>query len=256
MALDPASLADRVGAEIEAIAAVVEANDPALPVPSCPGWDLTDLADHIGAIHRWVTHMVSVRSPERLPRDPERRPRDAAANAAWLRAGRQPLLDAFAGVDPETPMWAWGLPKSARFWPRRMLHETGIHRADAELAVGATPAFEPEVVIDGIAELLANLPEAAYFAPGVAALRGDGGVLRFRAADAPVAVSVELHPGGFAWTATNDETTAPPAADVTVTAPASDLLLLVYGRRRPDDPGIAVTGDRALLDRWLRDSAI
>ena len=30
-------------------------------------------------------------------------------------------------------MWAWGPDKHARFWPRRLLHETAVHRGDAYL---------------------------------------------------------------------------------------------------------------------------
>ena len=33
--------------------------DPATPVAWCPGWDLTTLAAHVGATHRWVTAMVA-----------------------------------------------------------------------------------------------------------------------------------------------------------------------------------------------------
>ncbi|MBO0743414.1 MAG: hypothetical protein J2P43_00220, partial [Candidatus Dormibacteraeota bacterium] len=40
-------------------------------------------------------------------------------------------------------------------------------------------------------------------------------------------------------------------AAVTVRAPLTDLLLLVYRRRSPHGEGVDVLGDRRLLDFWL-----
>ncbi|MEV6786799.1 hypothetical protein AB0M96_31185, partial [Streptomyces sp. NPDC051098] len=45
------------------------------------------------------------------------------------------------------------------------------------------------------------------------------------------------------------------AASAGVQGPAGDLLLLLYGRYRPDDPRFEVSGDRATLDAWLRATA-
>jgi hypothetical protein len=42
-----------------------------------------------------------------------------------------------------------------------MLHETTVHRADAELALGVEPVISPAVAVDGGSGLFANLPTAA-----------------------------------------------------------------------------------------------
>ena len=47
---------------------------------------------------------------------------------------------------------------------------------------------------DGVDELLANLPHAAYFAPTIANLRGDGERLAFRPIDVDLAWTIRLLP--------------------------------------------------------------
>src|SRR5205807_1693289 len=145
-------------------------------VPTCPGWTVHDLVDHAGSIHRWAAHMVGARSPKRASfRDVDlAKPASDDGLAAWLRDGASVLTDASKNADPDDAMWAWGADQHVRFWPRRMLFETAIHRADLALAVGATPATGAASAVDGIDELLDNIPSASYFAPGVDELRGAG----------------------------------------------------------------------------------
>ena len=56
----------RVGAlrtATAAMAATVRAADPHAPVPACPGWDVTDLVDHLGRVHLWAAHCARHGSP-------------------------------------------------------------------------------------------------------------------------------------------------------------------------------------------------
>jgi uncharacterized protein (TIGR03083 family) len=127
-----------------------------------------------------------------------------------------------------------------------MLFETAIHRADAAFALGVEPDFEPDVAADGIDELLCNLPHAAYFAPGIAELRGDDDHLALQATDGDSSWSIRLLPAGYAWDWSTGD------ADVTVRATTADLLLLLYRRRDPHDGDrYACDGDVNLLDRFL-----
>lgn len=238
-----------VAAEIDRLAAVCDGADPARPVPTCDEWTLADLQQHAGAVYRWAATMVRDRSEVRLPRDEM----DWAVPASpdglpdWLRAGTGFVVETFAAADPDAPMWAWGWPKTTAFWPRRMVHELGVHRADAELALGRTPTFDPDVAADGIGELLDNLPHAEYFAPDVARLRGDGEVLALVAPGA--AWRIQLLADRFEW---STAPAADPRATTTVSAPsAGDLLLILYGRPAPHD----VTGDADLWQTWRTNSA-
>ena len=52
-------------------------------------------------------------------------------------------------------------------------------------------------------------------------------------------------PGGVTVTAGHGK------GDTALRGPASALLLVLLRRLPPDDPGVAVIGDRALLDGWL-----
>ena len=240
---------DLAVAEIRRMADVCRGADPSTPVPSCPGWDLGELLRHIGTVNRWAATMVERRSQERLGREGMtwEVPEDATALAAWVGDGADLVERSFRDVDPDTAMWAWGWPKNAGFWPRRMVHETGVHRADAELALGRQPTFDADVAVDGVEELLDNLPQAAYFRPNVAELKGDGQILTFLTPEASWAIT--LQPEGFGWV--RDEVRGDASF---VMRSASDLLLTLYGRRQPA-PG-EITGDQSLIEHWMKHSEL
>jgi hypothetical protein len=98
----------------------------------------------------------------------------------------------------------------------------------------------PEVAADGIDEwfdvfLVADDP----------ALGGDGEAIRLQRADGPESWTVRLDPDGV-----RVERGEPAgSANVEVRATASDLLLLLWRRVRPEE--IDVSGDREPLDRFL-----
>ena len=138
-----------------------------------------------------------------------------------------------------------------RFWSRRMLHESTVHRADAEFTLGREPEIDAGVAVDGVDEFLDNLPHAHYFAPRVKELVGSGERLMLRCTDASAAWTIRLSPDSFAWDHEDAE------ANVSVEAAAADLLLMAWGRRTPDDASrFKVTGDRALLDFWRERSSL
>ena len=103
--------------------------------------------EHAGTVYRWAATMVRDSSPERLR--PRARstgtcptiPADLPGLVRRRRAASR--VEQFRACDPATPMWAWGWPKAAGFWPRRMVHEIGVHRADAELALGLERRLRP-----------------------------------------------------------------------------------------------------------------
>jgi uncharacterized protein (TIGR03083 family) len=244
---------DALGPAIERMADAVRGADLSAPVPTCPGWSLADLIEHTGIIHRWAAEMVRQLSPERLDRERMDVPVPAPEERAdWLASGADDVVAAFRAADPDASMWAWGAEQLARFWPRRMLHETTVHRADAELALGRHPAIAPEVAVDGIDELLENLPYAARFRPRVKELRGTGETIHLHATDADDAGewTIRLEPDGFSVKGDHAKGT------VAVRGSAGDLLLLLYGRRRLDDDRLSRFGDEPLLGWWLEHSAL
>jgi uncharacterized protein (TIGR03083 family) len=247
------NVVDLVVAEIDAMASMCRGVDPETPVPTCPEWDLAELMTHTGTVHRWAATMVERSSQQRLAREDMdwARPDDPTALADWLAEGAEFVAGRFRTADPSTPMWAWGWPKTAGFWPRRMLHETGIHAADAALAVGTRPVLDPEIAADGVSELLDNLPHAAYFAPRVADLKGSGETLAFVATDLDSGWRITLEAGGFRWV---PDDRAGADATATLETTAGGLLLTLYGRRSIGDG--EVSGDRSLVERWIENSSL
>ncbi|MFG2907670.1 maleylpyruvate isomerase family mycothiol-dependent enzyme [Kitasatospora sp. NPDC048286] len=243
-----------VAAETDRFATAVRSADPTTPVPSCPGWSLTDLLRHAGSVQRWFTVLLR----QRIQAPPTSRdvdlklPERAEDYPAWLTEAGAEAGATFTETDLNAPMWAWGADQHARFWVRRMLFETLVHRADAELALGLKPEIDPGLAADGVDEFLTNLPYAASFAPRTAELRGDNRTVRFTRTDGDGDWLVRLRPDGFGLDAADPNN---PTADATVSATAADLLLLLYGRIDRSAPGVAVAGDEELLDLWFANSA-
>lgn len=247
--MTPHDHAAAVADESARFVAAVQHADLSLPVPGCPGWSLADLLRHTGSVQRWFTVLLrqQIQEPPRsrdvdlqLPEHPQEYP-------AWLAEAAGQAASVFAQTDPNAPMWAWGADQHARFWVRRMLFETLVHRADAELALGLAPGIEPALAADGVDEFLTNLPFAAFFAPGTAQLRGDDRTIGFSRTDGPGTWLVRLRPDGFGLDPHGTHT----SADATVRATAADLLLLLYGRLERTAAGIDTSGDEALLAHWF-----
>jgi uncharacterized protein (TIGR03083 family) len=212
---------------------------------------MADLTGHVGTLYRWSSHHVSSGARTRV---------SAAAIGAlppeggvvdWVAEGIAPMLATFRTHDPDDRVWGWGGDRHARFWPRRMVFETLVHRVDGELALGQEPSVDPALGVDGIDELLSHLPHATYFAPGLAQLRGDGESVGLIATDVDEAWRIRLLPSGYAWDWSRDDSTA------TIRGTAGDLLLLVYGRHHVDDAGrFQVSGDAALAGTTLGHMAL
>ncbi|MFJ9535737.1 maleylpyruvate isomerase family mycothiol-dependent enzyme [Streptomyces sp. NPDC101225] len=243
-----------VAAETARFVAAVQGADPATAVPGCPGWTLADLIKHTGSVQRWFSVLLKARVQE-PPRTREvdlRLPEREDGYADWLAQSATVAEDAFAATDPNTPMWAWGADQHARFWARRMLFETVLHRADAELALGRRPVVDRALAVDAIDEFLVNLPFAGFFAPKVSNLRAPDRALLFRTTDGDDAWLVRLRPDGFGLDAAP---AAAGSADATVRGSAADLLLLVYGRLNWEGAAFTHDGDGGLLADWFANSA-
>lgn len=242
---------DAVETEVGRFLDAVTGADPGVPIPTCPGWSMADLVRHHGMSINRVEYVVRRYSPEPVwSKDvPTRLPDQPADYPAWLADLVKPLIDTLRAADPDRRMWTNGVDQHARYWARRLLFEAVVHRADAEIALGRTPVIYGATAVDGIDELLTNLPCLASSkqlrAPG-----RDGGTVHLHATDRAGEWLITLDAGPFTWRPAHD------AASVTAEGAAGDLLLLAYGRLAPTDQRFAVTGDRALLAEWLERSAL
>lgn len=250
--LDHEWFCERAEKEISTLAAVVGgAPDIALDVPTCSGWTVAELARHTGTIHRWAATIVATEATGRVPLPEADSPWESAEGwGQWLAAGSKPLLAALRAAGPLTAVWSWGPGRTSGWWARRVLHETTVHRADAELALGAAdPAIDPVVAADGIDEFLFNLPSARRPYPHLASLP-TGESLHLHATDADGEWVIRFTESGIDWQRGHEKATT------AVRGPLTSLLLFTYGRRPPSDARLAVFGDEALPALWQEKTAL
>jgi uncharacterized protein (TIGR03083 family) len=250
---------DQYFAEISASAArlaeIARTHDPDLPVPTCPDWTLRQLATHIGRVHRWAAHIVTTRAADYVPFNsvPDGRyPTGPAERAVWLLAGADRLIGAITDAG-DTPVWAFGRQAPACFWARRQSHETMVHRADAELAVGCDVVLDADLAADGIDEWLSMATDARRPADGSAGL-APGTSLRLQVSGSHQARGWLITGGPTGPSVQSSaESPAPGAEDgaVTVAGTADRLLLVLVRRLTAEDAGVTVTGDHAVLTGWL-----
>jgi uncharacterized protein (TIGR03083 family) len=234
------------------LAGIVTDEDETRPIPTCPDWTLKQLATHVGRGQRWAAEIVTRRSAEfiayrdvpdgRLPSDPALRPQ-------WLNGGASGLIDAVRAGSSDQ-VWTLTGMGQAGFWARRMAHETAVHLADAELAVGRDIELAADLAADGIDEWLGF----ATGDPGEQPLplRDEGQTLHVHATD-------EELDGAGEWLVrrTQSGLAVEPGhakADVAVRGPAAKLFFVLLRRLPPTEPGIEVLGDVDLFGYWLENT--
>jgi uncharacterized protein (TIGR03083 family) len=210
---------DEITGSTATLAQLADGADLTRTVPTCPEWTMRQLVTHVGRAHRWATAIVTTRSAVPVPfrEVPDGKlPADPREHAGWLRAGAARVVDAVRAAGDDQ-VWTHRGAGPAWYWARRMAHETAVHRADAQIALGQRPRIDPVTAADGIDEWLG-----------------------FLAAPDPGEDTVEPGHG---------------KGDVAVRGPASDLLLVLMRRLPPGDPPVEVLGDAAVLDELLAATA-
>lgn len=208
-------------------------------VPSAPLWSVRDLVRHQGLVHRWATAnleaggaCVDDAAYEQTlvyPADDEL--------PSWFGQGLDRLLHVLATTSDTQPVWTFFAGATPRqFWLRRQLHETAVHRMDAELAAGEPLSVVPSpMAVDGIDELLSGFlqrPTARLRAQEpwtVAVVTADASWTVHVSAEPPVTVR-ERRP-----------------ADATISGPAPQLYAYLWNRA---SDGVEVSGDGRVADWW------
>jgi len=203
------------------------------PVPSCPGWTVADLVDHVG--HVYLHKIESIRQQ----RDPEPWPPPPHGGDPidWLHAATDEMLTEFAERGPDAPSYTWHEPdQTVGFWYRRMAQETAVHRVDAQLAVGEAGPVDSELALDGVDELL-----DVFFAGDWSDLPKPDLVGRTGLRAAERSWLVVLDPEEVRIEPLDDD------ADADVTADPSDLLLWLWGRLPTES--VRIDGDAGAVER-------
>lgn len=227
-------------ADSAALAAAASAAGDDASVPSCPDWKVRDLVEHVTGVHRWVALMVGSGSQERIDR----------ANMGELPSfvdGAAALVSVLRSTPPDAPVWNWSVnkPKIAAFWPRRMAHETSVHRWDAEAAAAVSGAVGSPVAgglaADGVDEFLDTfLATGAAFRPEASL----DGTLHLHCTDVEGEWLVSVANGVVDLTRSHGK------GDAALRGTASDLLLFVWGRLAWDSPALESFGDQGVFERW------
>ena len=124
-------------------------------MPSCPGWKMSDLVEHIAMVQRWAAGAVHNGAAER-PRRAARTTAPAGPEllSSFREASNPPALSTLKATDPEQPPFLdldLGAPR--RYWARRQAQEVAVHRWDAQHARGAPEPIEAALAADGVDEL-------------------------------------------------------------------------------------------------------
>jgi uncharacterized protein (TIGR03083 family) len=227
-----------------AFAAVIRAEALGTPVPSCPGWTLRDLAEHLGHVHRWARIAAATAAPpdpSLIDRAPE--PTDSAGDgdalADWLLVGVDGLAATLAGLPADAPTWhPFPAPLLAGVWPRRQAHELAVHRWDAEAAVGPARPLDAALAADFVREFFEVIVPRVMDRDARTAPEGETAITL---ADTGTRFVVRSTPGSV------DLATAATDHTPVISGTAQDVLLALW--RRAPLPGPAPAGVAAA---WLR----
>jgi uncharacterized protein (TIGR03083 family) len=218
--------------------AVTAAADLQARVPGCPEWALADLVAHLGRVQRFWALVVAMGDDSRPPSPGDRGDTSPHGDLlAWSAESTHLLLGRLRDTEPDAPCWTWwgtsGAPMTAGAIARHQVQEAAVHAFDAQQTIGKPEPLPAAVAVDGVPEFLGVTLGSQGAWPHQPAR------VAFAATDGPTR-TVDLSPSGA---------TLDPAASgepvATVHAPASDLVLALYGRLPFD--GLRVEGDHTVL---------
>ena len=208
-------------------------------VPSCPGWTVADLVAHADTVCQFWNGIAAgtVADPDHFV------PRTAVAPSELIgtfRADVEALAATLAPLDPAQPCWTWWDQRDVGFVQRRVAHELAVHGWDATAAAGAAVPIEADLAVDGVDEFLdVFVPTRAGHADGPPL----SGHLHATDADGEWVVRT----GDGTWLVER----AHAKGDVAIRGTASDLVLLLWGRRSVDDGRFEVFGEADVVAGFL-----
>ncbi|MHB1445917.1 MAG: maleylpyruvate isomerase family mycothiol-dependent enzyme [Acidimicrobiales bacterium] len=230
---------DHIRSESTAMFVAARAVELDARVPGCPDWSVYDLVAHTSGVHRWAAEMVRTRASRPVSRREMPPAPEGAAVIDWFEEGAAELVAALEEAGPDVDVWNWSSDTRSLFWFRRQAQETAVHRWDTESAKGGPRPIPAALAIDGIDELL------SLWVPGLAAGQdgtGLGGSFHLHATDDNGEWTI-LSKGGAVTIESGHG-----KADAAIRAPASDLLLFLWGR--PVEAAVELFGDESIPTRW------
>ena len=210
-------------------------------VPPCPEWTVQRLVNHMAGLYEWVCQIIELGGEKPARREAQQRGDDVLA---WFDEALATALSTLDKTDPDAPAWNWSTqPDVAAFWPRRMAHETAVHRWDAQMVSGLASPIDHELAADGVSEVLDT-----FLPAGRAAVTHDAeGLVRLTATDLGQTWLVRLRESGPTLLDEDTIFDESPEPQTRVAGGASDLVLALWGRVPVSV--LAVEGDPARFER-------
>jgi uncharacterized protein (TIGR03083 family) len=230
---------------------------------NCAPWRVRDLAAHIvssgeGFVDSIRQGLAGSAEPaigieERHRRHAELEAADSQTVAGALQAVTLAFEGLYAGLsDAQLAAICFHRRgnRSVRWYAAHRLAEVAFHTWDLHFSLGRAPRLDETVAALLLPTLLeSNAPRT--YAAGLTPQRGSGERYLFVVGDDPLACwLVTIDPDKL------EARRGPAYADLTITGPASELAMLIYGRLElhtaADSGALRLDGDRALADRFSR----
>lgn len=244
---DAATYVDLLDSEGAVLLKTAQERGADAPIPFCPNWTVGELIPHLGFVYRWAGAVVADGLAEPPPRKAffDTDPTDFAGTLERTRAAHEGIVAALRSAPPDLAAWTiWPASSPRDFWIRRMLHETLVHRVDAENAGGPNPAggeaLDAAIATDGVDEMVCGF--AGRYAESLRA-------------EAPLSLALHATDSDLRWWARIGPQAplfgrglSPFGADTEVAGLAGELYLLLWNRRPP--AGLDVLGSPEALEIW------
>lgn len=146
---------DAIASHSAGFAAAASEADPLAPVPSCPGWTVTDLVSHLTEVHWFWGTIVEERLQE--PPSDDRRPASAKPDELIpaFEAGADRLVRVLRAARDDEPVWTWAPSRhDIGFVRRHQVQEAAVHHWDVENVLGRELTIGTRIAVDSISEFL------------------------------------------------------------------------------------------------------
>jgi len=242
--VDHSSLIAAVRIEAAALVFALEGGEMDDVVPTCEGWEVRDLAVHVGQFCGSWRGVLAEGTGHTTPPLPD--PPDDGALVPWVTDACAGLVDQLDSTPPATPVKTWfGADRSAGFVARRSAHELAVHRYDAQAARGICAPITTELAADGIDEVL-DVLVAIRETPAP----GSDRVLSLRSSELGTEWAVTLGQDRVEVERRTQDQAPAAGSHLIVSGTTSDLELTLY--HRPTLSPVDVHGDYTVLEEWHR----
>ncbi len=235
---------ERVDVARSAIDYIITSPSPAQleqPVPNCPGWTVYNAAVHVGRVCVAWEQMMGSAVDDATARDrayEHSNARPAGAEPAELARWAHSAIEVTAGERRDCFFSMTGGPGDTELWAWHAASEIGVHRLDVEDALGQRHEISDRAAADSVRYA------CGFFLPAMRRVSGinPGGLTaELLGGDGEPVDVVEITPADDA---------GPDTPSATISGPAVQVLLALWGRPY-DEANVRVTGgDAGVLSGW------